>query len=503
MKMKTRKIPIHLRGVLRTIVLFFAIYGLQIPLSAQGFGATDQLEELLKSLDRGESIVGKSVQIQDIRFAIGTSELTDDSKEYLNKIVRFLSLVPNINLRIIGHTDISGTAVGNQELSVDRASSVRSYLVRAGISKGRLSFEGKGSSEPIADNRTVEGRTLNRRVEFNVFSLKKNQVQAQDLIVLVDDTQLGASYVKIRKDSIEYRTFTDPNVHVISKSRVKSINYSNGHQENIVHHSPMEAPPTPEVEVSPEAPPQQPTLSEYGFWFEYLRGSRVRSVNFEDLDLSDFSEGGGEGRVRLPLGDQNFAYPSHGIAIGMLFGILPRVGVMGEWQYTGNTGLEVQSFNVGAVYDLVHKGYFSIAAVGKLGYTAFSADLGLVQGISGYNAPELPDLGWIHEGDYISARSRKLTCHLGIRGDRYLRSRGISLSYQIGVSGGVLGGTGLFITPGSGSGGGREKIKFRDGYLVQSDGSMNQPDQRPKLRNMGLFFSIGYAGFGGRKRVGY
>ena len=79
--------------------------------------------------------------------------------------------VKGINLEVIiavGHTDSVGTDTYNQKLSVKRAEAVKAYLVSKGIEKNRVYTEGKGEKQPVADNKTAEGRAKNRRVEIEV-----------------------------------------------------------------------------------------------------------------------------------------------------------------------------------------------------------------------------------------------------------------------------------------------------------------------------------------------
>jgi outer membrane protein OmpA-like peptidoglycan-associated protein len=71
-------------------------------------------------------------------------------------------------VRVIGHTDSTGTDAINNPLSVNRAASTRDYLVTRGVGMNRIAIDGRGSREPISDNSTVEGRAKNRRVEIFV-----------------------------------------------------------------------------------------------------------------------------------------------------------------------------------------------------------------------------------------------------------------------------------------------------------------------------------------------
>ncbi|WP_035623913.1 outer membrane protein OmpA, partial [Hydrogenophaga intermedia] len=85
--------------------------------------------------------------------------------------------VQGINLEVViavGHTDSTGAAAYNQALSVRRAEAVKAYLVSKGIESNRIYTEGKGLTQPVADNATREGRSKNRRVEVEVVGTRKN-----------------------------------------------------------------------------------------------------------------------------------------------------------------------------------------------------------------------------------------------------------------------------------------------------------------------------------------
>jgi OmpA-OmpF porin, OOP family len=79
--------------------------------------------------------------------------------------------IGGINLEVIiavGHTDSDASDAYNQKLSVKRAEAVKAYLVSKGIAANRVYTEGKGESQPVADNKTKEGKAKNRRVEIEV-----------------------------------------------------------------------------------------------------------------------------------------------------------------------------------------------------------------------------------------------------------------------------------------------------------------------------------------------
>jgi len=104
----------------------------------------------------------------DAFFDFDKSVLKPEGRAKLDDLV---SKIKGINLEVIiavGHTDSVGAAAYNQKLSVRRAEAVKAYLVSKGIERNRVYTEGKGESQPIADNRTAEGRAKNRRVEIEV-----------------------------------------------------------------------------------------------------------------------------------------------------------------------------------------------------------------------------------------------------------------------------------------------------------------------------------------------
>jgi OOP family OmpA-OmpF porin len=111
----------------------------------------------------------------DAFFDFDKAVLKPEGKAKLDDLV---DKVKGINLEVIiavGHTDSVGSDAYNQNLSVRRADAVKSYLVSKGIEKNRVYTEGKGEKQPVADNKTAEGRAKNRRVEIEVVGTRSSR----------------------------------------------------------------------------------------------------------------------------------------------------------------------------------------------------------------------------------------------------------------------------------------------------------------------------------------
>ena len=110
----------------------------------------------------------------DAFFDFDKYVLKPEGKAKLDDLV---GKVKGVNLEVIiavGHTDWIGTVEYNQKLSERRANAVKAYLVSKGIEKNRVYTEGKGKKQPVADNKTAEGRAKNRRVEIEVVGTRAN-----------------------------------------------------------------------------------------------------------------------------------------------------------------------------------------------------------------------------------------------------------------------------------------------------------------------------------------
>lgn len=114
-----------------------------------------------------------------ILFATSSASLSAASQATLRKFAANLAEHSDTDLLIVGHTDNTGSDRINNPLSYNRAASVRTFLLSQGVAETRMKVEGKGSTEPVADNSTVVGRRDNRRVEVYILP-SKDMVKAAE-----------------------------------------------------------------------------------------------------------------------------------------------------------------------------------------------------------------------------------------------------------------------------------------------------------------------------------
>jgi outer membrane protein OmpA-like peptidoglycan-associated protein len=100
----------------------------------------------------------------DFSFDVGRSDIKNNMSPVLDEFARGID--PQMQVRVVGHTDSTGSDRINDPLSVRRAEAVRDYISTKGVAGTRVATEGHGAREPVADNATVAGRAQNRRVEI-------------------------------------------------------------------------------------------------------------------------------------------------------------------------------------------------------------------------------------------------------------------------------------------------------------------------------------------------
>jgi outer membrane protein OmpA-like peptidoglycan-associated protein len=119
-------------------------------------------------VDETTNTTVKMLSLPNVQFEKNKAILLKSSIPQLNELAAYLIENKEINAEIIGHTDADGDAEANRKLSQDRAEEVRQYLIQNGVEAQRVKATGKGESEPVADNKTAEGRAMNRRVEVKL-----------------------------------------------------------------------------------------------------------------------------------------------------------------------------------------------------------------------------------------------------------------------------------------------------------------------------------------------
>jgi len=125
----------------------------------------DQLNTILETRDTARGLI---VNLSDVLFDVGKSDLKPGAREKLAKISGIVLSHPGLKLEVEGHTDSTGSEEFNQTLSEHRANAVREFLIQQGVNEASVTARGFGKSQPVATNDTAAGRQQNRRVEMVV-----------------------------------------------------------------------------------------------------------------------------------------------------------------------------------------------------------------------------------------------------------------------------------------------------------------------------------------------
>ncbi|MCK9796764.1 hypothetical protein BK634_28145 [Pseudomonas chlororaphis] len=127
-----------------------------------------QIKQLQDSLNAKQTDRGTLVTFGDVLFATNKSDLKSSGLVNINKLAQFLQENPDRKVIVEGYTDSTGSDSYNQSLSERRATSVQVALIKMGVDPARIVAQGYGKEYPVADNASVSGRAMNRRVEVTI-----------------------------------------------------------------------------------------------------------------------------------------------------------------------------------------------------------------------------------------------------------------------------------------------------------------------------------------------
>jgi OOP family OmpA-OmpF porin len=163
----------NFNGISEAVILVASPALYSISLSAEGYMSTDtvlQIQDGSSLRDLSITLlpieVGKTVQLNNVLFKRGTTDLLASSYNELDLVAEMMAVNSGMEIKLSGHTDNQGNGRLNQKLSQERVDAVIAYFENKGIASGRLSGKGYGGSRPIASNANEDTRKLNRRVEF-------------------------------------------------------------------------------------------------------------------------------------------------------------------------------------------------------------------------------------------------------------------------------------------------------------------------------------------------
>ena len=123
------------------------------------------------------SVTEKTIRLEGANFATGSSRLLPGAGAKLDEVVNAAKQAPEIGITVTGYTDSVGNAQSNVKLSQARADAVKAYLAGKGVAASRITTDGKGAADPIADNGSAEGRAKNRRVEIRYVLKEETRVR--------------------------------------------------------------------------------------------------------------------------------------------------------------------------------------------------------------------------------------------------------------------------------------------------------------------------------------
>ena len=128
-----------------------------------------RLEDMVESkVEKFAKATNEQIALIGINFDVNESKIKSENVSILAQDAFVLLSHPSVNVEVVGYTDVDGNEKSNTSLSEKRANNVKNYLVAKGVSASRISVKALGEANPVADNKTADGKALNRRVEIKV-----------------------------------------------------------------------------------------------------------------------------------------------------------------------------------------------------------------------------------------------------------------------------------------------------------------------------------------------
>lgn len=166
-------------GSFRDSVFRFSIFGsskYEVSAEVEGYitavAIVDPKKGVAGKIERNLTLTpkGQTIRLSHLIFEQGKSVIDPASFDELDEVAQMLIDHPKLVIQLEGHTDNQGSMSKNMELSQDRVDEVKEYLVDKGVSKSRVKTKAFGGTKPLSNEKTVEARNLNRRVEIRILS---------------------------------------------------------------------------------------------------------------------------------------------------------------------------------------------------------------------------------------------------------------------------------------------------------------------------------------------
>lgn len=180
------------------------------------------------------SDVARALSLQVVHFEVDEAVIPDVNKPILDRAVEIMKQVPDMKLLITGHTDSTADPAYNLKLSQERAQSMKDYMVSKGADPSKLITQGKGETEPVADNSTDQGRFRNRRIEFTVYdeTAMNNEVAVADIGGVTAVAPVDTTVTVIERESTPTTVVIPDNTASSTPPTVTNGNVNSGTANN-------------------------------------------------------------------------------------------------------------------------------------------------------------------------------------------------------------------------------------------------------------------------------